>query len=60
MPRAAKQREIDRWIKPARPDDLAEPGYDEWLAAEIEEGIAELDAGKGLPASEVWKALGLD
>ena len=50
----------DRWIKPAAPEDRPEPGYDEWLAAEIEAGIAELDAGKGIPAADVWRSLGLE
>ena len=50
----------DRWIKPAAPEDRPEPGYDEWLAAEIEAGIAELDAGQGVPAADVWRSLGLE
>ena len=50
--------DIDRWLKPDGPEVQPEPGYDEWLAAEIAEGIAELDAGKGIPIAEVWKSLG--
>ena len=50
----------DRWIKPAAPEDRPEPGYDEWLAAEIEAGIAGLDAGQGVPAADVWRSLGLE
>lgn len=49
-----------RWIKPAAPDEQSEPGYDEWLAADIAVGAAELDAGKGRPADEVWRSLGLE
>ena len=37
----------DRWVKPSSPDDPVEPGYDEWLAAEIEAATAELEAGAG-------------
>lgn len=58
--RIENHADIERWIRPAKPEDQAEPGYAEWLAAEIEAGIAELDAGKGIPADEVWKALGLE
>ena len=50
----------DRWIKPATAEDRPEACYDEWLAAEIEAGIAELDAGKGIPAADVWRSLGLE
>ena len=50
----------DRWVKPSHPDDPVESGYDEWLAAEIEAGKAELDAGQGIPAERVWKDLGLE
>jgi hypothetical protein len=38
-----------------RPDS-----YEEWLAAEIEAGCAELDAGESLPAERVWQELGLE
>jgi hypothetical protein len=58
--RIDKPSDVDRWIKPARPEDQPEPGYEEWLAAEIEAGLAELDAGKGIPAGDVWKSLGLE
>lgn len=46
----------------ARPADEQEPeeGYADWLAEEIEAGCAELDAGEGIPAKEVWKSLGLE
>ncbi|WP_333815747.1 hypothetical protein [Tabrizicola sp.] len=58
--RIDKQAEIDRWLKPDGPEVKPEPGYDEWLAAEIAAGLAELDAGKGIPAAEVWRSLGLE
>ena len=58
--RIEKHTDVERWIRPARPEDRPEPGYDEWLAAEIEAGLAELESGKGLPAEEVWKVLGLE
>lgn len=58
--RIEPKTDIDRWINPPSPDDQPEPGYEEWLKAEIAEGIAQLDAGKGIPAEEVWKSLGLE
>lgn len=58
--RTENHTDIDRWIKPASPGDQPETGYAEWLADEIEAGIAELDAGKGIPAVQVWKSLGLE
>lgn len=54
------QAEADRWTKPPQPQDQTEAGYDKWLVAEIAAGVAELDAGKGIPASEVWRDLGLE
>ena len=45
---------------PPSGDARSDTGYEEWLAAEIEAGCAELDAGRhGLPAKQVWKELGL-
>lgn len=47
-------------FKPPSVDAQSEAGYDKWLAAEIEAGCAELDAGGGrIPAKQVWKDLGL-
>ncbi|RWR05088.1 hypothetical protein D2T32_17735 [Sinirhodobacter populi] len=43
-----------------KPGDGPELDYDEWLAAELNAGLAELDAGKGIPAKEVWQSLGLE
>jgi len=58
--RIEKHTEIERWTKPTKAEEKPEAGYSEWLAEEIEAGIAELDAGKGIPATEVWQALGLE
>lgn len=52
--------EADRWVAPGRPDDPVEPGYEQWLAAELDAAAAELDAGQGIPAEQVWKDLGLE
>lgn len=58
--RIEKNTEIERWTKPAKPEGKPEPGYAAWLAEEINEGIAELDVGKGFPAAEVWRDLGIE
>lgn len=39
---------------------VPEAGYDAWLAEEIAAGTAELDAGLGIPAAQVWKDLGIE
>ena len=58
----AEAKDRERWFKPPSTDAAAPPeaGYDEWLAAEIEAGCTELDAGKGKDAEQVWKELGLE
>ena len=58
--RIEKKADIDRWTKPDGPEVQPEPGYDEWLEAELAAGIAELEAGKGISAAELWKSLGLE
>jgi hypothetical protein len=48
------------WHLP-QPDKAApEAGYDAWLAEEIAAGTAELDAGLGIPAAQIWKDLGIE
>lgn len=42
----------ERWFKPSSTDTPPEAGYDEWLAAEIEAGCGELDAGQGIPSEQ--------
>ena len=42
------------------PESEVEPGYYEWLEEEIAAGLKELDEGKGIPAEDVWKSLGLE
>jgi hypothetical protein len=58
--RIDKQADIDLWIKPARPENRPEPGYEEWLQAEIEAGLAELDQGKVVTLADVKKEFGLE
>lgn len=56
----AQPKDGERWFKPPSTDPQREPGYDAWLATEIETACAELDASKGIPAEQVWKELGLE
>ena len=60
MKKRVQSRERERWFKPPSTATRPEAGYDEWLAAEIEAGCAELDAGQAIPAEQVWKRLGLE
>ncbi|TPE48203.1 hypothetical protein [Amaricoccus solimangrovi] len=60
MSTRAQPTDAERWPGPPSGDVRPETGYDEWLAAEIEAGRAELDAGQGIPAEQVWKELGLE
>lgn len=54
------QSDIERWIRPERGAQRQDAGYREWLAAEIEAGVSELDRGEGMTAAEAWKSLGLE
>lgn len=58
--RTEAQANVQRWIKPAAPDERPEQGYDEWLAADIAAGIAELDAGKFVTLDQVKREFGLE
>ncbi len=60
MNKRAQSKDGERWFKLPSTDTHPEAGYDEWLAAEIEAGCAELDAGQAIPAGQVWKKLGLE
>ena len=55
-----KHTDVEHWLKPARPEDAAAPGYDAWLEAEIAAGIAELDAGRFATLEQVKKEFGLE
>lgn len=60
MSTPAKRTPVDDWINPPSPDTRPEPGYDEWLAAEIEAAIREADEGKLTPIEEVRRKFGLE
>lgn len=50
----------DPSVNPLDPAETPEPGYDAHVRAELEKARAELDAGQGIPAAEVWKKLGIE
>ena len=45
---------------PPAPDAVPEPGYGNWLKAEIAEGLADIEAGRVTPAKEVWSELDIE
>ncbi len=44
----------------APPDAAPEPGYGNWLKAEIAEGLADIEAGRVTPAKEIWSELDIE
>lgn len=60
MSMRAQPGDREKWVKPLPADTQPEEGYEEWLAAEIEAGCAELDRGERISAEQVWKELGLE
>lgn len=60
MRERTKTRDAAAWISPPDPHAAKSPGYDEWLKAELDTAAAQLDAGEGIPAAEVWKQLGIE
>jgi hypothetical protein len=55
-----RPRRSDPWVEPPDPADRAEPGYEAALRDALARARAELDSGQGIPATEVWKALGIE
>jgi len=60
MNRQTPPRRSDPWITPPDPAEEPESGYAAHVEAALKQATAELDAGKGIPAAEVWKALGIE
>lgn len=54
----AAARRSDPSVNPPDPAETPELGYDAHVRAELAKARAELDAGRGIPAAEVWKELG--
>ena len=47
------------WTDTPAPDAKPIAGYDAWLAAEIEAGLAEISEGKTTPMADVRREFGL-
>lgn len=60
MDKPARPRDVSVWLRQGASDAKPEAGYQQWLADEIALGCAELDAGQGIPAEQVWQELGLE
>ena len=51
--------DLDRWLRPDRPGDAPDPGYDAWLEAELAAGLEDVSAGRVVPIEDVLKEFGL-
>ncbi len=60
MKQEKPEDDIRSWIEPPAPDEEPEPGYDEWLAEEIERGLADIAAGRTITLEELKRELGLE
>ena len=60
MSTETKSRRSDPWVNPPSPGEKPEPGYEEHVRKSIEDGRAQIKAGKGIPAEKVWKELGIE
>ena len=47
------------WVED-NPEAKPVAGYDEAVQAAIAQGKAQLDAGQGIPAAQVWDELGIE
>lgn len=47
------------WIE-MDPAATPEVGYDPHVRAAVAQGKAQLDAGQGIPATQVWEELGIE
>lgn len=53
------KKDSTAWIEidPAAP---SEAGYDAHVHAAVAQGKAQIDAGQGIPATQVWEELGIE
>jgi predicted transcriptional regulator len=54
------RKPVTRKDVPPPKEEPSQADYEAWLAEEIAAGCAELEAGKGIPAEQVWQELGLE
>jgi hypothetical protein len=55
MDHTTDKRRSDAWV-----DEQPESGYKNQVRAAIDEGRSQIAAGKGIPADQVWKELGIE
>jgi hypothetical protein len=60
MSTETRPRRSDPWVNPPDPAEQPESDYHAYVRDALEQARAELDAGKGIPATEVWKQLGIE
>ncbi len=60
MNKAPDPKTARKWAE--APEKLEAPvgGYDDWLAGDIAEGVADLDAGRSAPIGKMRKEFGLE
>jgi hypothetical protein len=52
--------DVDAWTNPPCADERPEPGYEAYVREKVAKGIAQLDAGEGIPLEDVRKEFGLE
>ena len=52
---ASSKRTPEAIVKQAVKNQLE---YEEWFIKQVDEGLAELDAGRGIPDKEFWRRIG--
>lgn len=60
MNASAKRHPCDIWTRQTDQGVPPEPGYAAHIRGAIEEGRAQIAAGRGVPADEAWKKLGIE
>lgn len=60
MNKAPDPKTARTWTDVPDKPDMPVAGYDDWLAGDIAEGCADLDAGRSVPIGNVRKEFGLE
>ena len=60
MDHTTDKRRSDAWVDEPDPTEQPESGYKDQVRAAIDEGRSQIAAGKGIPADQVWKELGIE
>jgi hypothetical protein len=60
MNKPSDPKAVRLWTDAPAPGDAPVTGYDAWLADEIAQGTADLDAGRSVPIGKMRKEFGLE